>query len=743
LYFHAFSYYNFENNKHQFMQSIIKGFLILFIISQTSTIKAGEGMWLPIFLKALNEAEMQHMGMKISADDIYNVNKSSLKDAIVHFGGFCTGEIISDKGLILTNHHCGYRNIQSHSTIDNNLLQDGFWSKSFDEELPNPGLFVTFIESIEDVTMKALEGTDDVMSSKERQSIIDKNLDGIRVGYKLEEFHDLIIRPFYNGNQYFLFHTVTYNDVRLVAAPPESIGKFGADTDNWVFPRHTGDFSLFRVYAGPNNEPANYSADNKPFTPKHSLPISLDGVEEGDFTMVFGFPGRTNQYLPSPAVEQIINTLNPAKIEIRDRALKILDKRMRAEPAVRLKYASKFASVANYWKKWIGESTGLKSTHALDKKYAIEEEYEKNAPAGYKNIVSEFKVVYNDIEPYALARDFYSETASRNIEILRQMNNIRRLVSTYENNGVDQYHAMAQKFIPYFENFYKDYEPTLDQEVFASLTEFYVESLDNDFIPDGLMKESLSRINCLDYTQLAKQLYTNSAFPNKDKFMAILSMEDPAKAVEMIKEDPLYTFSEEWNNLYTQKISTPYNNYKTQIDSLQRFYMKGQMLTFSDKRFWPDANSTMRVSYGKVNGYNPRDAVRYLPFTHVDGIMEKYVPGDYEFDVPKKLIELYENKDYGQYVDETGSVPVCFIGTNHTTGGNSGSPAIDAYGNLIGLNFDRVWEGTMSDINYDASICRNIMVDARYILFLVDKLGGATRLIDEMALVRPKTGKKN
>ena len=722
------------------MKSIIKGLLFLFLISQTTSIKAGEGMWLPIFLKALNEAEMQHMGMKISAEDIYSVNKSSLKDAIVHFGGFCTGEIISNQGLVLTNHHCGYRNIQSHSTIKNNLLQDGFWSKSFDEELPNPGLFVTFIESIEDVTEKALDGVDDDMTSTERQSAVDKNLDAIRSAFELEEFHEIIIRPFYNGNQYFLFHTVKYNDVRLVAAPPESIGKFGADTDNWVFPRHTGDFSLFRVYAGPNNEPAAYSPDNKPYTPKHSLPISLDGVEEGDFTMVFGFPGRTNQYLPSPAVEQIINTLNPAKIEIRDKALKILDKRMRAEPEVRLKYASKFAGVANYWKKWIGESTGLKSTNALKKKYVLEKDYEQNAPENYRQIVQEFKTIYADIEPFALARDFYSETASRNIEVLRQMRNIRRLVSTYENNGAEEYATLVQRFIPFFENFYKDYEPSLDQEVFGSLTAYYVESLDKKFIPKGLMKESLFVKGIKDYDDLAKYMYTNSAFPNKSAFMAVLSKE-PADAIKDIKEDPLYSFAEEWNDLFTEAISNPYNGYKTQIDSLQRLYMKGQMLTFKEKRFWPDANSTMRVTYGKVNGYNPRDAVRYLPFSHVEGIMEKYVPGDYEFDVPQKLVELCENKDYGQYADETGSVPVCFIGTNHTTGGNSGSPAIDAYGNLVGLNFDRVWEGTMSDINYDASICRNIMVDARYVLFLIDKLGGATRLIDEMELVRPKSGK--
>jgi len=719
------------------MHKLFKTISIFLFLGFANIIYAGNGMWLPIFLKSLNEAEMQEMGMKISAEDIYSVNQSSLKDAIVHFGGFCTGEVISDQGLVLTNHHCGYGNIQSHSTVENNLLKDGFWAKSKSEEKPNPGLFVTFIEGIEDVSDRALDGVNDRMSMKERQSTIDKNLAAIKGGYRLSEFQDVVIRPFYNGNQYFLFHTVTYNDVRLVGTPPESIGKFGADTDNWVFPRHTGDFSLFRIYAGPNNQPANFSIDNKPFTPKHSLPISLDGVEEGDFTMVFGFPGRTNQYLPSPAVEQTINTLNPAKIDIRDKALKILDKHMRADESVRLKYASKFASVANYWKKWIGESTGLKSTGALKKKYDLETEYEKTAPRDYKNIVKEFKQVYADIEPYALARDFYSETASRNIEILRQMRNFKRLITTYEENGEEEYQKLIPRYKPYFEKFYKDYDPAIDQEVFAALTKNYAETLDEKFVPMSLSKEYMAKSNTT-FVKMAKDMYTQSNFPKKESMMRIFGMEAEA-AVKAMKEDPMYAFYTEWNKLYAKKISQPYNQHKSVIDSLQRLYMKGQMLTFKDKKFWPDANSTMRVTYGKVNGYAPRDAVRYLPFSHVEGIMEKYVPGDYEFDVPADLITLIENKDYGQYADKTGSVPVCFIGTNHTTGGNSGSPAIDGYGNLIGLNFDRVWEGTMSDINYDASICRNIMVDARYVLFIIDKLGGAKHLIDEMDLVKPKS----
>lgn len=713
----------------------IKIALLAIAVSLSLPSFAGEGMWLPIFLKSLNESEMRDLGMKISAEDIYSVNKGSLKDAIGHFGGFCTSEVISDQGLVLTNHHCGYGQIQSHSSIDDNILQDGFWAEDFDQEKPNPGLFVTFIDRIDDVTNKALKGVKDDMTVAERQSIIDKNLELIRGTYELKEFQDVVIRPFYNGNQYFAFQTVTYNDVRLVGTPPEMIGKFGSDTDNWVFPRHTGDFSLFRIYAGPNNEPAEYAEDNKPWTPKYSLPISLDGVEEGDFTLVFGFPGRTNQYLPSPAVEQIVNTLNPAKIEIRDRALTIIDKYMRADPAVKIKYASKFARVANYWKKWIGESQGLQSTGALDKKYSYEAEFQKKTKKKYRGLLPAFKETYAAIEPYAHARDVYSEVALRNTEILSIMSVMRRLTSTYENNGEEGYANFKARVIPYLDNFYKDYEPTIDEEVMAELMKTYVEMLDESYYPEELTKEYLF-MRKMSYADLAKSLFSKSKMPVKEDMMAILDL-PAAEAVAAIKADPIYDLADRWHTIYTDG-TAPLGGYQAQVDSLQRLYMKAQMETFKKKRFWPDANSTMRVAYGNVNGYKPRDGVKYDYTTYVEGILEKYVEGDYEFGVPAKLLEIAKAKDYGQYADKTGSVPVCFIATNHTTGGNSGSPAIDAYGNLIGLNFDRVWEGTMSDINYDPSICRNIMVDTRYILWIVDKFAGATRLIDEMNLVTPK-----
>lgn len=715
------------------MSRILKGFILIISLSIGSTVFAGEGMWLPQLLKLLNEDEMKSLGMKISAEDIYSVNQGSLKDAIAHFGGFCTSEVISSNGLLLTNHHCGYGQIQSHSTLEDNILKDGFWAASYAEEKPNPGLFAKFIVRIDDVTEAALAGVEDGISTSQRQSIIDINLNQIKQGYDLGPFEEVVIRPFYEGNQYYAFKTVTYNDVRLVGTPPESIGKFGADTDNWVFPRHTGDFALFRIYAGPNNEPAEYAPENKPYNPKHYLPISLDGIEEGDFTMVFGFPGTTDQYLPSVAIEQTINTLNPAKIEIRERALDIIDSYMREDEQIRLQYASKFARVANYWKKWIGESQGLVATNAVKKKQAYEEQFLMKSDKKYHGIFDEFETYYNAAEPYAHARDFYNEVALRNIEVLSLMRYARNLVSRYEENGTQGYEDYKSRLLPYLEGFYADLNINIDQQVFGELTSFYAESLDKQYIPTELD----IMLSQKDGVEVAEHYYGSSLFNNLDEIKSTMNM-NPEQAVEKIKNDPLYRLGEAWHDIYVERISTPYNQEATKIDSLQRIYMKAQMETFKDKRFWPDANSTMRVTYGQVRGYEPRDAVYYNSKSYTKGIREKYVEGDYEFDVPEKLLELIDEQDFGQYKDETGDVPVCFIGTNHTTGGNSGSPAIDAYGNLVGLNFDRVWEGTMSDLNYDASICRNIMVDARYILFIVDKFAGAEHLIEEMKLVRPK-----
>lgn len=721
------------------MQKNLRFFVLSIFVLTSGVCIGGEGMWLPQLLKLLNEKEMKSMGMKITAEDIYSINKGSLKDAIVHFGGFCTSEIISPNGLLLTNHHCGYGQIQSHSSVENNLIKHGFWAKSYKEELPNPGLTAIFIDYIDDVTQKALAGVNDKMTPSDRQSAIDKNLAEIRKSYELKSYQNLILRPFFDGNQYFAFVTTTYKDVRLVGAPPESIGKFGADTDNWVWPRHTGDFALFRIYAGPNNEPADYSPDNVPYKPKHYLPISLDGVEENDFTMVFGFPGRTQQYLPGTAVKQIVEVLNPAKIKIRETALNIMDKYMRKDEATKIKYASKYASIANAWKKWIGENLGIKQTHALKKKADYEAEFQKrlSPDSPYKSLLEEMNTLYKDIEPYALARDYYGET-TRNVELIDFMSTLRRLVNTYENNGADAYQKMLRQAEEGIAEFYKDFDSKIDSEKFGSLLTLYVDNLDERFVPLLLRRSSLGMSASEDFSKIAESMYTQSDFSEEMATRRILA-KPPAEAVALIKSDPFYSLAAVWADFYNKEISVPYNNIKKEIDLKQALYTRAQMEVFKEKRFYPDANSTMRVTYGKVNGYKPRDAVYYQPVTYLDGVLEKYVPGDYEFDLPSKLIELHEKKDYGRYADKTGKLPVCFIGSNHTTGGNSGSPAIDAYGNLIGLNFDRVWEGTMSDMNYDPSICRNIMVDARYLLFIIDKFAGASNLIDEMKLVHPKS----
>jgi hypothetical protein len=712
-------------------------FLLFFKIAAFAV----EGMWIPLLLSLLNEKEMQSMGMKMSAEDIYSVNKGSLKDAIVHFGGGCTAEIISPQGLLLTNHHCGYGQIQEHSSLEHNYLEEGFWAKNMKDELPNPGLTATLISRIEDVTAAALAGVTDGMDKRTRQSTIDKNLNDIKAAAQKEAWEEVMIRPFFNGNQYFMFVTVTYKDVRLVGAPPSSIGKFGADTDNWVWPRHTGDFSIFRIYADKDNRPAEYSKDNKPYQPKHFLPISLDGVVDGDFTLVFGFPGRTNEYLPSFAVQQLVDVLDPAKIAIRDRTLDIWNAAMRADAEVKIQYASKQSSLANAWKKWEGEVLGLKRTNAVQKKKDYEAEFSKIVTLDpnfkqYANLLPEFEQLYKNIEPYALTKEYYDEITARNVELLRLASQMNRLVKAYENEGEAGFEKMKTRLAAGLEGFYKDYRPEIDQKVFAVQMEFLAKRVDKAFLPDYF----LNLVKNGDYEALAENIFTNSFLTDSDRAIATMGMPmgDILKAVQ---NDPAYLLAKAFDDTYNEKVVGKYNEINERIADLQQTYMKAQMEVFKNKTFYPDANSTMRVSYGRVQHYKPRDAVSYSTKTYLDGVMEKYVPGDYEFDVPAKLQELYKNQDYGQY-GEGKRMPVCFIGSNHTTGGNSGSPAIDAHGNLVGLNFDRVWEGTMSDYHYDLSLCRNIMVDIRYVLFIIDKYAGAGHLVKEMKLVHPKSNKQ-
>ena len=688
--------------------------LLLFITLQVSAQQGG--MWIPSLLEGMNEKEMQALGSKLTAQDIYDINNSSLKDAIGHFNGGCTSEVISPKGLLLTNHHCGFSQIQSHSSLENDYLKDGFWAMGLEEELPNKGLYVEFIVSIHEVTNQVLEGVTDAMTEIEQQSRRDKNSHKVKKSWSKKEWQDTKIKSFYKGNQYFLFVTERFEDIRLVGAPPTSIGKFGSDTDNWVFPRHTGDFSLFRIYADKNNRPAKYSKNNVPYTPKHFLPISLDGVEEGDFTLVFGFPGSTNEYLPAVAIEQITQKYNPSNIKIREAALKVIDAKMKESDKVRIQYASKQARIANYWKKWIGENLGIQKSNAIAKKRAFEEKFTKKLTTkalqdAYGGILPEFEKLYKEFENVNVKRRNFIETFIINNELMHMMFRLAQLENTAP-KGEEAFNKARKGMISRLEGIHKNYDVTVDKSVYKNIMPLYTKNVD-------------------------ASIYDTTNFTELDKALTLL--EGNSKTVlKKLNNDVAYRYAKPFIKEYYLKIDPEYKRIHTQISAVQGNYMKALMEVLPEERYFPDANSTLRVTYGQVKGYAPRDAVYYNPVSYLDGVLEKYVPGDYEFDVPQKLQELYKAKDYGQYADANGKMPVCFLGTNHTTGGNSGSPTIDAHGNLIGLNFDRVWEGTMSDYNYDAAICRNIMVDIRYVLFIIDKYAGATHLIDEMKLVHAK-----
>ncbi len=697
-----------------------------------STLFAKEGMWLPMLLKSLNESDMQSMGLKLSAEDIYSVNQSSLKDATISFGGFCTGEIISDQGLILTNHHCGYGQIQLHSSVENDYLTNGYWAMDHSQELTNPGLTVTFITRMEDVTSYILDSIPFDLSEKDRQVAIANRIKS-KVAVTTKDTHyEAYIRPFFYGNEYYMFVTETFKDIRLVGAPPSAIGKFGGDTDNWMWPRHTGDFSLFRIYANAENMPADYSEDNVPFKPRYFLPISMDGVKKGDFTMVYGFPGRTQEYLTSHAIKQIKEVINPAQIELRDQALQIMNKHMKASDKVRIQYASKYASIANYWKKWIGENRGLEKVNAIQLKQEREAAF-TNATAGieeYSSVLSELEKRYESIEDYALARSFFVEIPYRKMEMLRLANRFSSLVGrTNKEEDVDEktITQLKEQVKAHFKNFDLSTELAVSQVLLKE----YKAKLDPKYVP-AIMKGSKSDLLLKDYKGYVKK----STFLEEVQVMDLLSDWDKSSA-KKVEKDPVYKLMNEFWGIYFNQVRPKYNTYSNEIDSLSKIYVKG-LRNHVPGTYYPDANSTLRLAYGQIENYQPRDGVIYDFFTSGEGILEKYDPNNVDFNLPERLVKLIEDKDYGRYADEDGSLHVCFTASNHTTGGNSGSPVINGNGELIGLNFDRNWEGTMSDINYDIEQCRNISVDIRYVLFVVDKFANAGHLVQEMKLVSVK-----
>jgi hypothetical protein len=712
--------------------------IILFSIIFPFISVADEGMWLPLLLKR-READMQKKGMKITAKDIYDVNNSSLKDAVMLFGGGCTGEFVSEEGLLITNHHCGYGSIVRQSTVERDYLTNGFWAMNKNEELPCEGMTITLLVYMEDVTSKVLDGISNNISEKERAEKINKNIKNICEEVIKGTHYKADIKPFFYGNQYFLYVNEVFTDIRLVGAPPSNIGKFGGDTDNWMWPRHTGDFSMFRVYANKDNNPAKYSKDNVPYKPKKFLKINLKGVNEGDFTFVFGYPGTTKQFLTSNAVNQIANYQDPARIKLRDARLNVYNAAMNESPAQRLRYAASVAGIANGWKKWIGEVKGIKRLDAINKKIEFEKEFNiwanvtEERKENYGGLLKEFEKSYSESSNLEMSYLYLSEAVLSS----DLMNNGRAILSIInksieKNQSKEELQAEVNNTLnnlkKYFSNDYEKHKK-VDRTIFIETMSIYYEDFAKTNYP--WVKEKITQNFKDDAKSYFAYVYDNSFLSNSKatekqlkKFNVKNVLSDPA--IELL--------SSIWGKVI-EKDKPALLEIDNKIDSLYRIYVKGIMEMNSGKEFYPDANLTLRVAYGNVKSLKPRDGVEYSTHTTIKGIMEKENPDIYDYVVEKKLKELYKSKDYGRYSDEKGDMPVAFIASNHTTGGNSGSPVLDANGNLVGVNFDRNWEGTMSDIIYDPDQCRNISLDIRYCLFIIDKFAGAKNLINEMSIV--------
>jgi len=719
---------------------MVKKFYVLVLLLGlfvNSFLRADEGMWIPLLLEKYNIADMQDKGFRLSAEDIYSINKACLKDAIVIFGGFCTAELISDQGLIITNHHCGLGRIQSHSSLEHNYIKDGFWAMSQEEELTNPGLYVTFLVRMEDVTSQVLADVKEKMTEEEKQNTIREAILEIISQAKQGNSYDVDINPFYYGNEYYMFVYESYNDIRLVGAPPSAIGKFGGDTDNWMWPRHTGDFSLFRIYADTDNKPAQYSPDNVPYLPKKHFPISLKGVKEGDFTLVFGYPGSTQQFITSFAVEMITQVSNPHKIKLRGKVLEVMDAAMNESQDTRIKYFSKASGVSNAWKKWQGENRGLERLNAIKKKKELEEIFTKWAASDrkrekkYGDLLPTFEKYYDELKFLTVPRDYRREAGLR-IELISFVSRFERLIGlTTDSDSPDVYSRELNRVKNNLESFFKDYYKPIDVKVMAELLRLYYENVDKEFLPD--IFSEIENNYKLDFSQYADFVFSNSIFADEEKTITFFETYTASSANE-ISKDPAYVLYKSIESIYREKVSDRYNELNREITRMYKTYVAGLMEMQEDKVFYPDANFTLRVAYGKVDGFYPRDAVHYNYYTTLEGIIEKDNPEIFDYDVPVKLKTLYENKDYGIY-GEDNKMNVCFSASNHTTGGNSGSPVLDADGYLIGINFDRCWEGTMSDIMFDPDRCRNISLDIRFALFIIDKFAGAGYLLDEMTLI--------
>ncbi|MBR5784579.1 MAG: S46 family peptidase [Bacteroidales bacterium] len=685
---------------------------------------ADEGMWIPMLLKK-NEADMQQKGMKISAEDIYSINQACLKDAIVLFGGGCTGEFVSDKGLLFTNHHCGYSYIARNSSLEHNYLANGFWAKSLEEEIPCPGLTVTRLVRMEDVTTQVLKGVEDNMSEAERELIINANIKNITAKAVEGTHYSAIIKPFYYGNQYFMYVNEVFTDVRMVGTPPSNIGKFGGDTDNWMWPRHTGDFSVFRVYAGADNKPAKYSADNKPYQPLQHLTISLKGVEEDDFTFVFGYPGTTNRYATSQAVDLAANVTNPVRIDLRTIRLNHYTNAMNQDAAQRLKYSSRVASIANGWKKWQGESLGINRLNGVEKKQEFEKRFQQWAADKpmYKDVLPNMEKNYATLKSIELNSTYFSE-AVRAADFMNRAAALLTLANTTNDSMIQVY---KNSLIKQNENYFKDFDKhsIVDRAIFVETFTYMCKAGFGSFLAN-------KDVDAAKIEEMLGNIYDKSVLTSEKDIMKLLNSYTAKDAKKILKDPAVALYQLAYEKLLPESSRKQYNEVKKEINRLYRLYVKGMMEMDANNVSFPDANLTLRVAYGHVKGFRPKDGVYYKPYTTLEGIIEKENPDIYDYVVEPRLKELYNTQDYGQYANSKGELPVGFIATNHTTGGNSGSPVLNANGELIGLNFDRCWEGTMSDLLFDPLYCRNITLDIRYCLFIIDKFAGATNLIDEL-----------
>ena len=727
--------------------------MFLTLAALTFSAMADEGMWIPMLL-GRNEADMQKAGMRITAKDIYDINNACLKDAILLFNQGCTGEYVSGEGLFLTNHHCGYSYITMHSTVEHDYLTNGFWAMNRDQEIPCPGLTATRLVRMEDVTAQVLEGVAADTPEGERATIIERNIKRITERAVEGTHYKAIIKPFYYGNQYFMYINEVFTDVRLVGAPPSNIGKFGGDTDNWMWPRHTGDFSMFRVYAGADNKPASYSKENRPYKPLKFLEISLDGVEEGDFTFVFGYPGTTQRYVTSDAVELAANIENPIRIDLRTIRLKHYNNAMNQSPAQRLKYASKVASIANGWKKWQGETQGINRLKGVEQKREFESRYQdwaKDKPM-YYNVLPQMHEAYDRLRPIEVELTYYSE-AVRASDLMQRAQAYRQLANEDDDvSAVGTVNKLKEANDKYFKDF--EQHTVVDRAIFVETMLYMWQA---GYAP-YLNTKAGDRASV---QQQLEKIYDESMLNNEKKLRSFLDGYTVKQGKKLMKDPAVALFDQAYTLAYDpQKLAT-YRRAYADIQRLMRTYVKGMMEMQPDVNFFPDANLTLRVAYGHVEGFRPRDGVYYKPYSTLEGIMQKENPDIYDYVVEPKLKELYALRDYGRYgitktttdstvtvsgdktiIDYTShttkTMPVGFIATNHTTGGNSGSPVLNADGRLIGLNFDRVWEGTMSDLLFDPDYCRNITLDIRYCLFIIDKFAGAGHLVDEMTLVSSK-----